>query len=542
MCFLLSAQTIIVSMVPEASGKGIRKWLAIAGVSVAILGLVLVVVGYGVASKLREMTRRKLQAYLETHFQGSVEYSKLHVKLFPRVHGVVDGLVIHYKGRTDIPPLIEIREASFDTDMLTLLGARYEVARVRLDGLVIHIPPRIPGGPPLIHRSNADLAKEYPFVLDEIDAPGALLVLLRKPSDAAKPPNEFEIHELVIQGFRFDQPAAFHALLTNPKPRGLIHCDGAFGPWDAEDPGGTPASGDYTFRDADLGTLKGISGILSSDGKFSGPLDYLNVEGSTDTPDFALRTTAHPMALHTDYTAIVDGTNGDTVLQNVTAKFLHTTIIAHGAVVDVYKQVKGRTIALEATSDDARIEDLLFLVLKMDKPFMTGSAQLQAKILIPERDEELGKRLQLDGQFGLGKVHFKSAIVQHKVDLLSRKGQGKPADVDISNQVSDLRGLFTMRKEELHFSDLNFGVEGADIALAGTYNMNNGQLDFRGKLRLRAELSQTMTGWKSVVLKPFDSFFKGKTPGVGLEIPIKVTGTREHPTFGSDFRDKGKTK
>ena len=117
-------------MVPEASESGTRKWLAIAGASAAILGLGLAILGYALAPRLREMARWKLQAYLETHFQSSVEFSSLRVDLFPRVHGVVDGLVMRYKGRTDIPPLIEIREASFDADMLTLLGARHEVSKV----------------------------------------------------------------------------------------------------------------------------------------------------------------------------------------------------------------------------------------------------------------------------------------------------------------------------------------------------------------------------------------------------------------------------
>jgi len=49
-----------------------------------------------------------------------------------------------------------------------------------------------------------------------------------------------------------------------------------------------------------------------------------------------------------------------------------------------------------------------------------------------------------------------------------------------------------------------------------------------------------MTGWKSMMLKPFDHFFKGKDGGT--EIPIKITGTREHPSFGSDFHDKDNPK
>jgi hypothetical protein len=55
-------------------------------------------------------------------------------------------------------------------------------------------------------------------------------------------------------------------------------------------------------------------------------------------------------------------------------------------------------------------------------------------------------------------------------------------------------------------------------------------MDFHGNLRLQAKLSQTTTGWRSVVLKPLDRHFidnHGTT-----EIPIKITGTRENPSFG----------
>jgi hypothetical protein len=52
----------------------------------------------------------------------------------------------------------------------------------------------------------------------------------------------------------------------------------------------------------------------------------------------------------------------------------------------------------------------------------------------------------------------------------------------------------------------------------------------------KAKLSQTMTGAKSFLLKAFDPFFRknGQT-----ELPIKITGSREHPSFGLDFGHKG---
>ena len=50
------------------------------------------------------------------------------------------------------------------------------------------------------------------------------------------------------------------------------------------------------------------------------------------------------------------------------------------------------------------------------------------------------------------------------------------------------------------------------------------------------ELSQMMTGWKSILLKPVDPFFSKH--GAGTEVPFKVTGTRSEPHFGLDFGHK----
>jgi hypothetical protein len=45
-------------------------------------------------------------------------------------------------------------------------------------------------------------------------------------------------------------------------------------------------------------------------------------------------------------------------------------------------------------------------------------------------------------------------------------------------------------------------------------------------------LSQVTTGLKSFLLKPFDPFFRKNGMTV---LPIKVTGTREQPSFGLAF-------
>jgi len=520
----------------NASRSRLLKWLIAAGCGAGVIGAALFTALYSFSPKLHRMAQQRFEAYLQFQFQSTVEFSDFHVRLFPRVQLMIDGVVMRHLGRTDIPALIEIRRMTI-VARPEAFWARHEISRVRLEGLVIHTPPRVPGGTPIISGTHTDLASKYPFVIDEIDADNARVVLLRKPAESGTPPNEFHIHQLVVNGFNFDRAATFHALLSNPKPRGEIHCDGRFGPWNAEDPSRTPVYGNYTFRDADLGTLKGLKGILSSAGSFGGPLDYLDVKGVTDTPDFALRTSGHPMKLHTDFAAVVDGTNGNTVLTNVTAQFLHTIVATHGVVVDVDPQVKGRTIVLDASSDHARVEDLLVLAVKSDRPIMIGSARFKTHIVIPEKEQDLVDRLQLDGQFALDDVRFTNPTTQGRVDTLSQKGQGRPEEVEGADAVSNFQGRFTLSQAEVRFSSLEFKVEGASVSLGGAYNLDNGQLDFRGELQMQAKLSQTTTGWKSIMLKPFDRLFEGHNGGA--RIPIKITGTRENPSFATDFHDKG---
>jgi hypothetical protein len=525
-------------MTEETPKRVSRRWMVIVGAVVGLVCLALIATGYALRPTIRRIVRHRVETSLQVQFQSSVQFSDFHVVLFPRVRVVINDLIMRHHGRTDTPPLIEVRQVTVNAGLSAFLGKRHEIGRVRLEGLQIHMPPRDSGGPSLNHGTDEDLTKKYPIVIDEVDADDALVVILRK--HAGEPPNEFVIHKLVMNNVDFEQPVAFHALLTNPKPRGEIHCDGQFGPWQADQPSETPGSGNYVFRDADLGTLEGISGTLTSTGTFSGPLDYLKVEGATDTPNFALRTSAHPLALHTDFSAIVDGTDGNTILTNVTAKFLHTTLVTHGEVVGPRPNVKVPTIILDVASDHTRIEDLLLLTVKVNRPVMTGSARLKAKILIPEGDKDLMERMQLAGQFGLGEVHFTNSVDQRKVDSLSRRGQGKPKDLDVSGEVSDLQAYFRMERCNVTFTNLTFHVEGASVALVGTYNLDSGQMDFHGNLRLQAKLSQTTTGWRSVVLKPFDRHF---TDNHGdTKIPIKITGTRENPLFGSDFKGNRKTK
>ncbi len=508
----------------------VRTWV----ISIlALLFVAFLVALYAVAPTLHRVAEKRTEDYLRARFKSSIQFTDFHVSLYPRTHIVIDGLVMRHEGRTDIPPLIQISTINVYANFASLFSPRPTVSQVVLGGLRINTPPRHPGGKPLIHGTDVDLSKKFPVTIARITADQANITILRTDT---KPPKQFEIHQLEMKNFDFTNPAAFHALLTNPLPRGEIHCDGKFGPWEADDPSQTPVAANYTFTNADMATLRGLKGTLSSVGHFSGPLDYLKVEGTTDIPDFALRTSDHPFALHTDFNAIVDGTNGDTYLNLVTAKFGHTTLVTKGEVVDEYKTVKGRTIVMDTVSSSARIEDLLALAVKSNPPVMTGNAKLKANILIPEGNADLLDRLRIDAKFGVADAEFTSDSIQGKIDSLSRRAQGKPKETDLT-AVSELDADFKMDNSKVDFSRLNFQVPGADISLLGNYNMDSGALDFYGNLVMKAKLSQTVTGAKSFFLRAVDPFFKGKN-GMGTSLPIKVTGTKDHPSFGLDLHRK----
>jgi hypothetical protein len=81
---------------------------------------------------------------------------------------------------------------------------------------------------------------------------------------------------------------------------------------------------------------------------------------------------------------------------------------------------------------------------------------------------------------------------------------------------------------------LTFSVPGAAVELAGRYGLRDERIDFRGRLKMQATLSQVAGGGvKGFFLKAFDPFFR--KPGAGLVLPIKIQGTRSDPKFGLDM-------
>jgi len=481
---------------------------------------------------------------LSARFKTKVELADLDVSIADGLN--VSGKGLHIYGPTDPNPtesgvqaLISIQEFRFRTGLVGLFHSPMRVATVYVKGMELNIPPREDQRRLSEMRDSSgqkiNKMKMSIFVDKFVCEDTRLVVNTYKPG---KEPLVFQISQLDMKEIGPGQPLRFDATLVNPKPVGNIKSAGSFGPFREDSPRETAVAGAYSFTQADLGTLPGIGGMLSSTGKYTGSLGKIEVSGVTDTPDFQLDTSGHPVALHTDFQAIVDGTDGDTYLQPVRARFLHSSFTARGKVIRT-RNPKGHDIELSVVMDHARVEDLLQLGVKTDPPILSGPVTMQAKLSIPPGAENVANRLKLDGTFKIAGGLFSNEKIQEKIDALSLRSRGEPKEAEEHAEVgvpSEIGGVFRLDEGLFTFSLLHFAVPGTHADVAGQYSLNGDIFDFHGTAKLDAKLSQMMTGWKSVLLKPVDPFFSKH--GAGTELPFKVTGTRSEPKFGLDLGQK----
>jgi hypothetical protein len=511
--------------------SGSRKWLVLLGAS-----LLLVVAAGGIlawrARRMDNSIRLWVIRSLSDHFQSRVELTTLRVIGFPHLGVAGEDLTIYFHDRTDVPPIVHVDKFSFGLGLLAIFRLPRHISSANIESMTVTIPPRGEKETPKSNDSVKTNNMLSSLIVDEVICKNTVLVTLPRkldPGQPAKEPLEWEIHDLDLRSASVDKPFHFHGILTNAKPKGEIDTSGEFGPWDVDDPGSSSVSGSYKFTDADLGPFPGIAGILSSTGKFTGKLAELEVEGETDTPDFSLDKIGKPVPLHTEYSATVDGTNGDTLLHPVRATLIRSLIIAEGSVINEPNRI-GHRIVLDIGAPNARIQDILSLAMKSDKPVLTGPARIKAKLLLPPGKEKALDKMILDGQIGIDDARWSNPEVRKALESLSRHSEGKPSDDDAGSAVSDLHGNFHVEKGVVNFSNLSFSIPGAAIDLTGTYKLVGGEIDLSGHLHLQAKLSQTVTGTKSFFLKMLDLFFEKN--GAGAVVPISISGTRENPTVG----------
>ena len=440
----------------------------------------------------------------------------------PRLQGT--GLVFRIPGQPELPPFVTVDHFWMDVGLFSAL--RKHVDTVHLGSLKIVVPAG-EARKALPHADSSGEPGGSRVVVNHLETHDGELTILRKK--AKDTPLVFKIHSLEMDGLGFDREIDFTASLTNPIPEGEVDTKGTLGPWPGSDVWNLPVRGQYKLSNADLGTINGIQGTLTSDGQYQGWLTQITVNGRSSTPEFNLDLGGKSVPLTATFTCVVDASNGTTRLDNVDAKLFNTPIHAEGIIANL-PGPGNRSIDLKATVTDGRIEDVLSLAMDSPKPLLTGDVTLRTTVKIPPGKERLRYRLALNGQFGLDAAKFTDAQVQQKLQEFSRRSQGKDQDEAMARVVTSLSGSFELTRGVLMLRHLSFHVPGARVDVSGTYATDSGELDLEGTLRMQATVSQAVGGFKSIFLKPFDAIFKHD--GAGAVVPIKITGTRDSPKFG----------
>jgi len=507
---------LLIPSLPQLTG---RRRLLFAALFAAIAGMILL---GGVFWPFREaaFVRSLREA---TCTQVSLE--NFHPTYFPRPGAIVENAVFSgFSARTS-PPLATIRTLTVQSSLFGLI--RKHISFIRAEGMEVNIP-----------RGQAASGTCSPsrITVDELTAPGAILNF--ESRDPGKAPTRFVFRTAIFRGLNTDRSVSFTADFSNPEPPGQISASGRFGPWKDSNPFQTPVSGEYSFQNVDLGVFKGITGILTSEGKFEGVLDQIAVRGTTETPRFRVASSSHEGDLKTRFAATVSAKTGNVFLTEVAASIWQTTFSATGSVENDPKQ-DGRVTRLEISTKDGRVQDLLKLFIKDERSPLGGTVSFRSHVILPPQKHPFLKVVELTGDFGIAAGEFSNSSTQERIDKLSAESR-EQNDQNPPVVLSDLNGHVDLRNGVAAFSGLSFHVPGVAAEMHGTYGLISEHVDLHGTMKLDSTLSHTAHGGRALLLKVIEPFFKRHPKG--SEVPVKIAGTYQRPSFGLDLGARKENK
>ena len=491
--------------------------------AIALLTALAVVVG--VVGKQWPFTEQAVVTWLEQHSGSKVQIGGFRATYFPHP-GCVANEVAFYKTAGG-PPFITIRQLTITASYFGLPTSHIDT--VRVDGVVVHLDRQT--------FSEALRGTILGLTVEHVIADGAQIVI--PAEQKGQPPLVFRVPKVALHEVTDTGPLKFQILVHLPLPDAEVHLAGKFGPWETGRTAQAIASGSYAVHYLDLGSIAGLAGKLVASGKFEGDLQNVKVDGTLDAPNFEVRQSRHPVHLAAEYIATVHGLNGDVEIEAARAHFRRTTIFGAG-VVSGKGTASGKAVTAELSAKQARIEDLLWLLVSDNPPAMSGPVVFRGKVQLPPDGDQFTKKIKLDGDFGISDAQYPNPDTQKYIDVLSARARGLAAEVqdgqksgtdyDPGRVLTDLKGHVTMTNGVAHLRDVSFSMPGAEGSLSGTYGVLSERIDLQGHMRMEAELSKTTTGLQSMLLKVMRPFLHKSKHHVSV-VAIRIGGTYDKPTY-----------
>lgn len=491
----------------------VRNWLLVSAfflLGILVAGFVLVMLNW-------PFTRTQVQRDLADATASTITIESFQPTYFPHPGCIANSVTFRRSRDSRVPALITVQKLTIQGSFVGLLTKYVPV--IRAEGAHVVMPPFDTGEARLLKISGLKA------VVGELVANRAILEFT--PREPVKPAIRFEVHEFVLHDLGSNGAMAFQTALSNPEPPGEVRAMGQLGPWKSDDPAQTEITGAYSFRQANLGVFRGIGGILASDGKFHGMINHLEVEGTTEMPDFEVTDSSHKVRLGSQFHAIVNATNGDVELRDVTAHFGKTTVVSQGTIASQPKQ-RGKIASLDMVVREGRIQDLLLLFVRSARSPLTGVVSLKATAAVSSGPRPFLHKVEMQADFGVDSASFTNLKTQQTVDQLSERAEGEKNE-DAESVLSDLKGHVDLKDGIANFSSLSFGVPGAIAQMHGTYDLGSEEIDLRGMLHMQAKLSDATSGIQSFLVKALNPFLRNNHPGA--QVAVHITGTYSHPLY-----------
>lgn len=501
------------------SAKSITKLPRWAKIAMALLVAFVAAASMLLASRW-PYTQARMVAAIENATRSRVAVQGFRSHLFPEPGCTLETVTI---ARDAAQPIAQVQSLRIRSSWLALLTFRKRIRLVQAQGLRVYIPSDLPA--PVGSGGSGGLGE---VVVGEFVADGATLEIARKDEEAAR----FAFHQLRLKAVGSREQTAYTAVLDLPDPPGRLRSSGTFGPLSTGDPARTPVAGSFELRDASLDKYKGLAGSIGAEGKFQGPLANVRVTGTAIASQFEVNRSGHPVEIKATYSAEVNGGTGDVVLETAEADFRATHLSVKGSV----KGSGGKVVSMDFLGERARVEDLIAVFTRADRPAMEGPIHLRAHAELPPGEAPFLRKLILRGSFAINNARWAKPRTQMKVNSLSARARGDKQQVedrtaaDVDHVLSDLKGQVSLKGGLATLSAVSFHVPGATATGGGTYNLINKRVNLSGTVSMAADASEATSGFKSFLLKPFDKLFR-RNKQKGASLPVSITGQYPRPDY-----------
>jgi AsmA-like C-terminal region len=466
-------------------------------------------------------TEKKLVQTLEHVSSSEVRLQGFHKIYFPHPGYVSEGITFWRKSAKGEVQLGSIRTFEARATWIAMLTLTHRLQSLELKDLRVMIPDPVP--PPM----NLYPSLKTSTTVTTLIADGAVLEIA--PRNAGGQSFQLKFPQLVLGNIEKQKSITLQTRVRLPEPPADLEVNGRFGPIVKGDAGRIPLFGSFHLTHADLSKFKAIGGILTSHGDFRGTLASCEVRGGATIPDFEVTSSGHAMPFNGNFDALVNAMQKTVRIRSINGRLLNTALEANGNIGSTSGQ-KGETVWANIETQHGRVEDLLRLFTNAAKPAVNGPISFHTKVVLPPGEQKFIRKVQLEGDFTISQAEFTHANTQAKLNKLSERARKSKDDSGPQQVVADLRGHVRLQNGTAFLSQMVFTTPGATARGGGTYSLLNQRIDLQGKLAMQASLSKAAGGIKSVLLLPLDPFFKKKNAGAVL--PVKITGSYPHPTFG----------